>query len=132
MSAVGVMAGRPASTISRELRRHRHDSGKYRPFNVNRQAALRRSRLKLTKIEVNDQLRQYVSSRLSKKWSPQKTTRSPKAVHPAEPGMYVAADSIYIAIYRRVPRFVVEPDRSPLRAGRDHWQAHFRVGKAGR
>lgn len=90
VAAIGVMVGRSASTISRELRRNRHDSGQYRPFHAHREAALRRRRSKPIKLETNDVLREYLSSRLAKKWSPQQISRSLRAVHPGEPGMYVA------------------------------------------
>lgn len=66
-TVIGVMVGRSASTVSRERRRNRHDSGQYRPFHAHRQAALRRRRPKPIKIETNEVLREYVSSRLSKK-----------------------------------------------------------------
>ena len=132
VAAIGVMVGRSASTISRELRRNRHGSGQYRPFHAHRQAALRRRRPKPIKLETNEALREYVSSRLSKKWSPQQISRSLKATQPGEPGMYVAPESIYMAIYRRIPRVVVKQERSPLRTGRDHRRAHSRVSRAGR
>ena len=131
-TGVGAMVGRSASTISRELRRNRYDSGQYRPFHAHRQEAVRRRRPKPIKLETNDVLREDVSSRLCKKWSPQQISRSLKAVHPGEPGMYVAPGSIYMAIYRRLPGVVVKPEQSPLRTGRDHRRAHSRVSRAGR
>ena len=51
-TVIGVMLGRSASTISRELRRNRHHSGQYRPFHAHRQAALRRRRPKPVNIET--------------------------------------------------------------------------------
>lgn len=131
-TGIGVIVGRSASTVSRELRRNRHDSGQYRPFHAHRQAALRRRRPKPIKIETNEVLREYVSSRLSKKWSPQQISRSLRAAHPGESGMYVAPESIYLAIYRRIPGVIVKQERSPLRTGRDHRRAHTRVSRAGR
>ena len=62
-TTIGVMVGRSASTISRELRRNRHHSGQYRPFHAHRQAALRRRRPKPITLETNEALREYVSSR---------------------------------------------------------------------
>ena len=132
VAAIGVVVGRSASTISRELRRNRHHSGQYRPFHAHRQAALRRRRPKTIKLETNEVLREYVSSRLSKKWSPQQISRSLRAVHPGDSGMYVAPESIYMAIYRRIPGVVVKPEPPPLRTGRDHRRAHSRVSRAGR
>ena len=132
VATIGVMVGRSVSTISRELRRNRHHSGRCQPFHAHRQAALRRRRPKPIKLETNDQLREYVSARPSKKWSPQQISRSLKAGHPGEPRMYIAPESIYMAIYRRIPGVVVKPERSPLRTGRDHRRAHSRVSRAGR
>ncbi len=77
-------------------------------------------------------MREYVSSRLSKEWSPQQISRSLRAAHPGESGMYVAPESIYLAISRRIPGVVVKPEQSPLRTGRDHRMAHTRVSRAGR
>ena len=131
-TTIGAMVGRWASTISRELRRNRHDSGQYRPFLAHRQATLRPQRPKPIKLETEDQLREYVCLRLSKKWSPQQTSRWLKAVHPGESGMCVAPESIYLAIYRRLSGVVVKPEWSPLRTRRDHRRAHSRVSRAGR
>ena len=107
VAATGVMVERSASMVSRELRRNRHHSGQYRPFHANRQAALRRRRPKPIKLETNDQLREYVISRLAKKWSQQQISRSLRAVHRGESGMYVAPESIYMAIYQCIPGVVV-------------------------
>ena len=66
------------------------------------------------------------------RWSPQQISRALRAAHPGDPGMRVATESIYLAIYRPGSGLLRKPDPSPLRTGRDHRRAHTRLIRAGR
>jgi transposase, IS30 family len=129
---IGRLLGRSPSTISRELRRNAHDSGQYRPFHAHSIAATRRRRPKPLKLSTSPALRAYVKAKLQERWSPQQISRALRAVHPNDPGMRVATESIYLAIYRPGSGLLRKPDPSPLRTGRDHRRAHTRLIRAGR
>lgn len=77
-------------------------------------------------------MREYVSSRFSKKWSLQQISRPLEAAHPSEPGTHVAPEGIDLGIYRRIPGVIVPRERSPLRTSRNQRRAHSRVSRVGR
>ncbi len=81
-TTIGVRVGRPASTISRELRRNPDASGRYRPFDAHVRAAIRRQRPKTTKLAVNGDLYDFVQEKLKCRWSPQQITRALRASYP--------------------------------------------------
>lgn len=129
-TVIGQALGRAASMISRELRRHLHSTGQYRPFHAQVLAAQRRRRPKQHKLAGNTELRSFVVDRLAEKWSPQQVSRALRAAHPDDPAMRLATESIYLALYRPSNGLVSKP--SPLRTGRDHRRAHTRQIRAGR
>lgn len=70
--AIAGQLGRSPSTVSRELRRNcQPGSGQYRPFAAQRLAAERRARPGRGKLNADPVLRQFVASRLEKRWSPE-------------------------------------------------------------
>lgn len=131
-TAIAAALGRSPSTISRELRRNAHESGQYRPFHAHSIAATRRRRPRALKLTSTPVLNAYVKARLKEKWSPQQISRALRAEHPDDPGMRLATESIYLAIYRPGSGLLRKPDPSPLRTGRDHRRAHTRLIRAGR
>ncbi len=131
-TTIGVRVGRPASTISRELRRNSDASGRYRPFDAHVRAAIRRQRPKTTKLAVNGELYDFVQDKLKCRWSPQQITRALRASYPDNLSMRLSHESIYVAIYRPSSGLLRKPAGSPLRTRRDHRRAHTRATKARR
>lgn len=128
---IGKALGRAASTISRELRGNLHVAGQYRPFHAQLLSALRRGRPKQPRLATtNAELRGFVADRLAERWSPQQISRALRAAHPDEPGMRLATESIYLALYRPANDLVSRT--WPLRTGRDHRRAPARHIRAGR
>jgi IS30 family transposase len=97
---IARLVNRPASTISRELRRNAHPcTGDYRPWAAQRRAAERRARPKTGKIAVNPQLRKAVAAGLARRWSPEQISRRLRRQFPSCPEMHVTHETIYQALY---------------------------------
>ena len=63
--AIALELGRSPSTISRELRRNAHPaSGDYRPWAAQRRSAARRARPKPRKIELNQEMSDFIAAGL--------------------------------------------------------------------
>ena len=131
-TAIGVRLSRAPSTISRELRRNRHDTGQYRPFHAHAAAAVRRRRPKATKIAQSSRLERFVRDKLQVRWSPQQISRALRAAHPDDASMRVAHETIYLEIYRPGNTIARRPVADSLRTGRDHRRGHSRQIRAGR
>lgn len=131
-TAIGLRLGRAPSTISRELRRNRHETGQYRPFHAHAAAALRRRRPKVTKIAQSGRLERFVRDKLQIRWSPQQISRALRAAHPDDSSMRVAHEMIYLEIYRPGNTIARKPVAESLRTGRDHRRGHSRQIRAGR
>ena len=97
--AIAKLLGRSASTISRELRRNRCESGyASRPA----QLACERRRLAarpLPKLHTDGALWRLVCDLLSWCWSPQQIAATLKRMDPDEPQWQVSHETIYNAIY---------------------------------
>src|SRR5580704_1716318 len=99
--AIAEQTGRSPSTISRELRRNRDpDGGRYRPFTAHKLAVQRRARPRAGKIAADPVLRQFVTGRLEKRWSPQQVSRALRREFPGERARHVVHETIYQALYR--------------------------------
>jgi len=131
-TAIGELLGRSASTISRELRRNLHPSGQYRPFHAQAVAAVRRRRTRPLKLMTDPVLRGFVEARLRERWSPQQISRALRVDHPDDAAGWVAAETIYQAIYRPGTGLCRKSLTSPLRTGRDHRRGHTRQIRARR
>jgi len=93
--------GRSPSTVSRELRRNcEPGSEQYRPFAAQRLAARRRFRPGRGKLNADPALRQFVSGRLEKCWSPEQISRALRSEFPGDPGRHLVHETIYQAVYR--------------------------------
>lgn len=97
---IAVELGRPASTISREIKRNRHPgSGDYRPHAAQARADARRPRPKKGKIAANLELEQAVRAGLEREWSPEQISNLLRLAHPDRPEMHVSHETIYQALY---------------------------------
>jgi transposase, IS30 family len=92
--------GRPASTVSREVRRN-STRGRYRYRAVAAQgrAEERARRPKPAKLAVNGQLRTWVQGKLEEDWSPEQVSRRLVREFPDDPEMRVSHETIYQALY---------------------------------
>jgi IS30 family transposase len=108
--AVGVAAGnrvrqiarelgRPASTVSREIRRNRSAAGSYRATAAQYRAEARARRPKTAKLAGNAELRGWVQGKLAKKWSPEQISARLAAEFPGRPEMRVSHETICQSIY---------------------------------
>ncbi|WAX57644.1 IS30 family transposase [Jatrophihabitans cynanchi] len=101
MRAIAAELGRPASTVSRELRRNRDlDSGRYLPFAAQRMAEARRTRPGRSKLVNDAELRAFVQDRLEKRWSPEQIAHALREEFPNRPDRHLVPETIYQAIYR--------------------------------
>ena len=97
MSSIAASIGKSVSTISRELRRNRLDSGRYSASVADGAYMERRQRPAL--LEQDAELATFVRQRLSEAWSPQQISGWLRSG--AEPGLCaMAMETIYSFIYR--------------------------------
>jgi transposase, IS30 family len=110
--AVGLAAGesyreigvrleppRPASTVSREVRRNRDWRGRYRAVAAQGLAERRARRPKEAKLAGNSELRGWVQGKLELCWSPEQISTVLRQEHGDRPEMQVSHESIYQSIY---------------------------------
>ena len=93
--------GRPASTVSREVRRNSPARGprRYRATAAQVRAEERARRPKPAKLAVNGQLRCWVQGKLEEDWSPEQISRRLVAEFPDDPEMRVSHETVYQALY---------------------------------
>ncbi len=99
--AIATEVRRSPSTVSRELRRNQDPgSCQYRPFTAQRLAAERRARPGRGRLIGDRVLREFVASRLAKRWSPEQISHALREEFPDEPERQVVPETIYQAVYR--------------------------------
>lgn len=100
--AIASELGRSPSTISREIRRNKDPrSGRYRPHAAHALAQSRRPRPRSGKLARDPQLRERVQALLDEYWSPEQVAWALRHELPGQPGMHLAHETIYRAVYRR-------------------------------
>jgi IS30 family transposase len=95
---IGRRLGRPASTVSREVRRN-SVRGVYRAHLAAREARERARRPKPAKLAVSDELRGWVQQKLKKNWSPEEISARLRLEFPDRPEMRVSHETIYQSLY---------------------------------
>jgi IS30 family transposase len=122
---------RSPSTISRELRRNRDPgSGQYRPFTAHKLAVRRCARPRPGKIAADPQLRQFVASRLEKRWSPQQISQALPGEFPGNAARHLVHETIYQALYRpELGGLSRELPARVLRTRRRRRRPHRRAGE---
>jgi len=117
--AIAGQLGRSPSTVGRELRRNcQPGSGQYRPFAAQRLAARRRARPGRGKLNGDPVLRQFVTGRLEKRWSPEQISRALRTEFPGEPARHLVPETVYQAVYRPELGGLHREVPGPLRTGR--------------
>jgi IS30 family transposase len=92
--------GRPASTISRELRRNAMAGKGYASVPAQEAACARRvAARRWPKLHPEGKLWMVVSACLSWRWSPQQIAATLRRMWPDDPSMHISHESIYTAIY---------------------------------
>lgn len=114
---IGVLLGRPHSTIVREIARNRGCST-YRAQAADTAAYARARRPKPFKLTTSPTLRAAVEAGLAADWSPQQVAHRLVVDHPGDPGMRVSHETIYLSIF--------QPTRKAMRSG---LHRHLRSGR---
>ncbi len=93
--------GRPASTVSREVRRNSPPAGPrgYRAMTAQVRAEERARRPKPAKLAANGGLRAAVQGKLTEKWSPEQVSAWLRREFPDRGEMRVSPETIYQALY---------------------------------
>ncbi len=117
LRVIAARLGRPASTVSREIRRNSSRLG-YRAVAAQAQAEARARRPKAAKLAGSPVLRQWVQGKLERNWSPEQISATLKAEFPDEPEMWVSHETIYQSIYVQGRGALRRELASCLRTGR--------------
>jgi IS30 family transposase len=128
---IGVLMGRSASTISRELKRNAAPrTGQYQPEQAHRMAWERQRRPKTPKLSRHRRLRAQVQRMLKRRFSPEQISGRLAVDYPGDPAMRVSHETIYQSIYV-YPRGELRKElKASLRSGRVTRQRRGR-GKRG-
>jgi IS30 family transposase len=116
---IGVLTGRSASTICRELKRNAAPrSGRYQPEQAHRMAWDRQRRPKQSRLSQHPRLHAAVQRMLARRYSPEQVSGRLNVLHPDDPAMQVSHETIYQSIYV-YPRGELKKElRASLRSGR--------------
>ncbi|MFF7990830.1 IS30 family transposase [Kitasatospora xanthocidica] len=97
---IAAELGRSPSTVSREIRRNRHQvNGQYRPHAAQARADARRPRPKPGKIGRCPELRDFIQDHLDLEWSPEQICQALRSQFPDRPKMHVVHETVYQALY---------------------------------
>ena len=102
LRAIGGELGRPAWTISREVRRSGDaEPGRYRSFAAHRLALARLARPRERRLTGDPVLREQVQRWLDRWWSPERIAHPLRAQFPDNPAWHLVHESVYQAIYAK-------------------------------
>lgn len=100
MRAIAAELGVAPSTVSREVKRGTTSGWRpYRATSAQAAADLRAARPQLSKLAVDERLRDHVQSELEKRRSPEQISRRLVVDFPDDPHMRVSPETIYRSIY---------------------------------
>lgn len=117
LRAIGRVLGRPASTISRELKANAGQTG-YFPYAAQRASAARRPRPKERKLLRESPLRDFVQDGLRRRWSPEQICHALTKSHPDDQDMRVSVETIYQALYFQARGGLRREVQAAVRTGR--------------
>jgi IS30 family transposase len=109
--------GRPASTVSRELRRN-GGRERYRPTVADQAAWDRAARPKPCKLALNSALREHVVTGLELQWSPAQIAGWLAFEFPDDPELRVSHETIYLALFVQAKGLLSKELSKELRTGR--------------
>jgi len=113
---IGRGLGRPASTISREVRRH-GGRVRYRAESAEVRARALGTRPKPCKLACQAALRVVVARKLCLKWSPEQIAEWLKHRYPGRTAMHVSHETIYRSLFIQARGLLKKELLSHLRAG---------------
>ena len=104
LRAIGLVLGRSASTIGRELRRGRPAGEPSQPYCAQAGGAGYRARRKRCgrrrKLVEGSWLQDFVRGKLiHRRWSPEQISCRLRAMHPEDPARQISHETLYAAIY---------------------------------
>ena len=117
MRRIAVELGRHASTIKRELDRHRDAQGFYLPRTADHDARLQRARPKVHKLVANARLRTLAQRKLNRFWSPDEICGWMKRTYPDDQAMRLCPETIYRALLLREDHGLHQRYATKLRTG---------------
>jgi len=118
--SVASMLGRAPSTISRELRENKTDTGGYEAYGAQRLSAGRRLRPRDSKLVTKLPLREFVQDKLRIHFSPEQICHALVKEHPTDAEMRVSPETIYQALYFQARGGLKKEVQAALRSGRTH------------
>jgi len=98
LRAIARRLGRPASTVSREVRRH-GGRRRYRAASADAAAWDRARRPKPSKLAMNESLRELVELLLGEDWAPEQIAGWLARTFPDDPEMRVSHETIYLSLF---------------------------------
>ena len=98
MRSIAASIGRPASTVSREIRRN-GGPRRYRGHVADQSAWAQGRRPKLRKLAATPRLRAIVEEKLEDDWSPQQISRWLRRVFADDPELQVSHETIYMSLF---------------------------------
>jgi len=122
---IAARLGRPASTVSREVRRNGSRRG-YRALAAQAQADERARRPKTARLAGNQRLRELVQAMLERRWPPEQISVMLRLEFPDEPEMRVSRETICQAIYVQGRGALRRELAASLRTGRALRKPHRR------
>ncbi len=114
--------GRPASTVSREVRRN-GGGCTYRASDADTRAWERAQRPKRCRLERHPELRWRVAQKLALQWSPEQISGWLKQQFPAHEGMQVSHETIYRSLFVQTRGVLKKELMAHLRTARQMRQA---------
>ncbi|WP_423185006.1 IS30 family transposase [Arthrobacter sp. NyZ413] len=116
--AVAAALGRSPSSISREISRNSHPVLGYQPYGAQRAAVARRPRPKVSKLNGNQRLRDFVKDKLLTRCSPEQISHLLIKEYPDDEQMRVSPETIYQALYLQARGGLKREVKDALRTGR--------------
>lgn len=118
MRAISRELGRNVGTISREIGRNSHPRLGYQPHGAHRAATAARARPKNSKLAAAGNLRDYVTSKLRIRWSPEQISNVLIKDFPDDQAMRVSPETIYRGLYLQARGGLALEVKEALRTGR--------------
>lgn len=123
--------GRPASTISRELRRNSARDC-YHAARADQRAWDRARRPKPTRLAQCPRLRQLVAAKLASQWSPAQIAGWLRRSFPRSPALHVSPETIYRSLFVQARGVLKKELIGHLRFHRAHRRARLAAGRGTR